>query len=205
MARGRWIVIPLFALLMVGAVMLAGRIGDVTTSEATLPGSDAARGIALMEAHFSDGRETTDVQPVFRHPDLTVDDPGYREAVTRSLERAAAVVPGTRVVSYFGTGSRDLVGQDGHMTFATLTLPLGDLDAEERIEEIRAALGTPPGFSPTLVGGGAALSHDIGPGVEEDLARAEMIVLPAALLILLIFFGSAVSALLPLQIGRAHV
>ena len=205
MARGRWIVIPLFALLMVGAVMLAGRIGDVTTSEATLPGSDAARGIALMEAHFSDGRETTDVQPVFRHPDLTVDDPGYREAVTRSLERAAAVVPGTRVVSYFGTGSRDLVGQDGHMTFATLTLPLGDLDAEERIEGIRAALGTPPGFSPTLVGGGAALSHDIGPGVEEDLARAEMIVLPAALLILLIFFGSAVSALLPLLMAGVTI
>ncbi|MBJ7456594.1 MAG: MMPL family transporter [Thermoleophilia bacterium] len=205
MARGRWIVIPLFALLIVAAVMLAGRIGEVTTSEATLPGSDAARGIALMEEHFSDGRETTDVQPVFRHPGLTVDDPAYRAAVTRSLERAAAVVPGTRVVSYFGTGSRDLVGQDGHMTFATLTLPLDDLAAEERVEDIRAALGTPPGFAPTLVGGDAATSHDIGPGVEEDLARAEMIVLPVALLILLIFFGSAVSALLPLLMAGVTI
>ena len=33
MARGRWIVIPLFLVLLVGAVMLAGRIGDVTTDE----------------------------------------------------------------------------------------------------------------------------------------------------------------------------
>jgi hypothetical protein len=33
MARGRWVVIPLFLALLVGAVMLAGRIGDVTTDE----------------------------------------------------------------------------------------------------------------------------------------------------------------------------
>lgn len=205
MARGRWIVIPLFIALMVGAVMLAGRIGEVTTSEATLPGSEAARGVALIEAHFSDGRETTDVQPVFRNPRLTVDDPAYRAGVTRSLERAAAVVPGTRVVSYFTTGSRDLVGQDGHMTFATLSLPLSDLQAEDRIDEIRAALGTPPGFAPTLVGGEAAVGHDVGPGVDEDLARAESIVLPVALLILLVFFGSAVSALLPLAMAGVTI
>jgi len=204
-ARARWVVIPLFLALMVGAVMLAGRIGEVTTSEATLPGSEAARGLQLLQDHFSHGRETTDVQPVFRNPRLTVDDPAYRAAVTRSLDRAAAVVPGTRVVSYFGTGSRDLVGQDGHMTFATLSLPLSEIRAEGRIDDIRAALGTPAGFAPTLVGGDAALGHDIGPGVQNDLARAESIVLPVALLILLIFFGSAVSALLPLAMAGVTI
>src|SRR4029453_13947335 len=124
MARGRWIVIPLFLALLVGAVGLAGRIGDVTTDEQSLPGSEAVRGIELVETHFSDGREATDIQPVFRNADLTVDDPAHRRAVTASLERAAQVVPRTRIVSYFSTGSRDLVGQDGHMTFATLSVPL---------------------------------------------------------------------------------
>lgn len=205
MARGRWIVIPLFLALLVGAVMLAGRIGEVTSSEQSLPGSEAARGVELIRAHFSDGRESSDVQPVFRNPALTVDDPAYREAVTAALRRGAAVVPGTRVVSYFGTGSRDMVGRDGHMTFATLTLPLGEQAASDRVEAIRAAIGTPRGFAPTVVGGEAAMSHDVEPGVNEDLARAEMIVLPGALLILLLFFGSAVSALLPLLMAGVTI
>jgi uncharacterized membrane protein YdfJ with MMPL/SSD domain len=197
-ARGRWIVIPLFLALLVGAVMLAGRIGDVTTDEQSLPGSEAVRGIELVETHFSDGREATDIQPVFRNADLTVDDPAYRRAVTASLERAAQVVPGTRIVSYFSTGSRDLVGQDGHMTFATLSVPLPEREAMDRLGDIRAALGTPEGFQPTLVGGDAALWHDLEPVLNDDLAMAETIVLPIALLILLIFFGSVVSALLPI-------
>src|SRR5680860_98681 len=95
MARGRWVVIPLFIALMVGAVMLAGRLGDVMTSEQSLPGSEAERAIELVQREFSDGLESNDVQPVFRHPTLTVDDPEYREAVTGALERAAALVPGT--------------------------------------------------------------------------------------------------------------
>jgi uncharacterized membrane protein YdfJ with MMPL/SSD domain len=73
MARRRWIVIPLFLVLLVGAVMLAGRIGDVTTDEQTLPGSEAIRGIEFVERQFLDGREATDIQPVVLHPTLTVE------------------------------------------------------------------------------------------------------------------------------------
>ena len=205
MGRFRWVIIPLWIALLVGAVMLGGRLGDVTTSEATLPGSEGQRGVELIEAHFSDGRQTSEVQPVFRNRDLTVDDAAYREAVTASLDRAAALVPGTRVVSYFSTGSRDLVGQDGHMTFATLSLPVDDLKAADMIPQIREALGTPNGFQPTLVGGEAALGHDTEPIVEDDLAKAEMIVLPVALFVLLLFFGSVVSALLPLLMAGATI
>jgi DNA-binding NarL/FixJ family response regulator len=42
------------------------------------------RGVELVETRFSDGREATDIQPVFRNPSLTVDDPAYREAVTET-------------------------------------------------------------------------------------------------------------------------
>jgi RND superfamily putative drug exporter len=205
MGRLRWVVIPLWIALLVGAVMLGGRLGDVTTSEATLPGTEGQEGLHLIETHFSDGRDASDIQPVFRNPTLTVDDPAYRAAVTESLDRAAALVPGTRVVSYFTTGSRDLVGQDGHMTFATLSLPIDETEAGDMVPRIRAALGTPDGFAPTLVGGDAAVEHDTGPIIEDDLATAEMIVLPVALLVLLLFFGSVVSALIPLLMAAATI
>ncbi len=198
MARRRWIVIPLFLALLVGAVLLSGRVGEVISSEQSLPGSEAQRGIDLVRTHFSEGRESTDVQPVLRNATLTVNDPGYRRAAEAALARGAAVVPGTRVVSYFDTGSRDMVGDDGHLTFATLSVPLDDEATADRIDAIRAAVGTPPGFEPTLVGGGAAVWHDTQDGFAADMARAELIVLPVALLILLVFFGSVTSALLPL-------
>jgi hypothetical protein len=117
-----------------------GRIGDVTTDEQALPGSEAMRGVELIETRFSDGREATDIQPVFRHPTLRVGDPAYRVAVTASLERAAAVVPGTRVVSYFSSGSDDLVGQDGHMPFATQTM-VTDGAVEKHVSNIFGKLG----------------------------------------------------------------
>jgi RND superfamily putative drug exporter len=205
MARARWMVIPLFVVLLAGAVVLAGRLGEVTTSEQSLPGSDAARGVELIQAHFSDGSTSSDVQPVFRSRDLTVDDPAYREAVTAALGRAAALVPGTRVVSYFSTGSRDMVGQDGHMTFATLSYPLDEQTAKDMIPRIRAAIGTPDGFEPTLVGGDVAMWHDTEPVIEESLARAHTIVLPIALLILLVYFGSLVSAALPLLMAGSTI
>ena len=205
MGRFRWVIIPLWIALLVGAVMLGGRLGDVTTSEATLPGTEGQKGLELIETHFSDGKDSSDIQPVFRNRDLTVNDAGYRSAVTASLDRAAALVPGTRVVSYFSTGSRDLVGQDGHMTFATLSIPVGEQVAADMMPRIRAALGTPDGFQPTLVGGEAAVEHDTGPIVNDDLARAEMIVLPVALFVLLLFFGSVVSALLPLLMAGATI
>ncbi|MGD9695254.1 MAG: MMPL family transporter [Thermoleophilia bacterium] len=206
MARFRWVVIPVWIAALVVAVMLAGRVGDVTTSEATLPGTEGQRGVELIQQHFAQGGDYTEVQPVFRNPDATVDDPAYRAAVEASLARAAKVIPGTEVTSYYSTGSRDMVGQDGHMTFATLRIPLpkgGDID--DRVPEIRAALGTPPGFEKTLTGGDAADSHDMDPIVTDDLAKAEMIVLPVALLVLLIFFGSLVGALIPLFTAIATV
>ena len=43
------------------------------------------------------------------------------------------------------------------MTFATLSVPLPEQQAMDRLADIRDALGTPEGFSPTLVGGDAAV------------------------------------------------
>jgi RND superfamily putative drug exporter len=115
------------------------------------------------------------------------------------------VVPGTRVLSYWSADSRDLASADGRTAVATLTLPLTDGEAADRVPAIREALGTPPGFEPTLLGGEAALGHDLDPMVEDDLMRAELLVLPAALLILLIYFGSVVGALVPLLTAAATI
>ncbi len=198
--RRRWWVVAGWIVLLVVGFMLASRIGDVTSSQVTLPGKESQRGLDLIQNKFGNG-DSTSLQAVFRNPSATVNDPAYRAAVTAGLTRAAAVVPGTQVVDYFSSGSRDLVGDGGHLTYATLRLPISPEDAKNKVAPIREALGTPTGFEPTLVGGAAALDHDTTPIFNDDLKKAELIAFPLALLILLVVFGTVVSALLPLAMA----
>jgi uncharacterized membrane protein YdfJ with MMPL/SSD domain len=200
MARYRWWVVGAWVVLLVVGATLAMRVGDVTSNQVTLPGTESQDGLDLIDEKFGDG-ESSSLQAVFRHPTLTVDQPGYREPVTASIERAAKVVPGTQVVDYYSSGSQDLVSPDRHLTYATLRLPLEPEDAKDEVEPIREALGTPPGFEKTLVGGQAAFDHDTTPIFDEDLQRAETFAFPLALLILLFVFGTVVSALLPLLVS----
>lgn len=51
------------------------------------------------------------------------------------------------------------------------------------------------------VGGPVAVRHDIQTIIQEDLLRAELIALPVTLVLLVMVFGSAVAALLPLGVG----
>ena len=94
------------------------------------------------------------------NPEATVDQASYRDPVTASLARGARVVPGTTITSYYRTGGRELVGDGGHLTYATLRLPISPEKAKDKVQPIREALGTPAGFERTLVGGQAALDHD---------------------------------------------
>jgi RND superfamily putative drug exporter len=130
-----------------------------------------------------------------------VDDASFREPVVAGLARAAKVVPGTQVVDYYTTGSRDLVGSGGHLTYATLRLPVSPEDGKDYVVPVRNAVGTPSGFEQTLVGGQAAFDHDTTPIFDDDLKKAELFAFPLAILILLLVFGTVVSALLPLMMA----
>jgi len=204
MARHRWWVVGAWAILVVVGFWLALGIGKVTTSQVTLPGTESSRGLNLIADNFAKG-DSTSLQAVFRNPTATVDDPAFKAAVTASLARAAKVVPGTGVVSYYSSGSRNLVGDGGHLTFATLRLPLAPDDAKSKVTPIRQALGTPAGFEKTLVGGQAAADHDLSPITDHDLKKAEFITFPLALAILLVVFASLTSALLPILMALVTI
>lgn len=51
------------------------------------------------------------------------------------------------------------------------------------------------------IGGPVAVRHEMQTIIQEDLTRAELIALPVTLVLLVMVFGSAVAALLPLGIG----
>ena len=87
--RRRWWVVAGWIVLFAIGLMLAPRIGDVTSNQVTLPGKESQHGIDLIEEHFGNG-ESSSLQVVYRNPNATVDDASFRDPVVAGLKRAAA-------------------------------------------------------------------------------------------------------------------
>jgi RND superfamily putative drug exporter len=163
----------------------------------TPPGSQSQQASDLATRAF--GRDTADVVVLYRSPSLTVRDPAYRAAVTRSL----AALPAGKVSSYqtyWSTRSPQFVGRGGHETYAVLRLA-GATDSAQMTtyQAISGELGV-PGLT-TRVGGQIPTELAINSEVKADIGRAEAISMPALLVLLLIIFGSLAAAGLPLAIG----
>ena len=167
----------------------------------TPPGSQSQRASDLATRAF--GRDTADVVVLYRSPSLTVRDPAYRAAVTRSL----AALPTGKVLSYqtyWSTGSPQFAGRGGHETYAVLRLA-GATDSAQMntYQAIKGEFGA-PGLT-TRVGGQVPLEVAINSEVKADIGRAEAISMPVLLVLLLIIFGSFAAAGLPLAIGAIGI
>jgi trehalose monomycolate/heme transporter len=163
----------------------------------TPPGSQSQQANDLATRAF--GRDTADVVVLYRSPSLTVRDPAYRAAVSKSL----SALPTDKVLSYqtyWSTGSPLFAGRGGHETYAVLRLA-GDSDSAQMktYQAIGGELGA-PGLT-TRVGGQIPTEVAINSEVKADIGRAEAISLPVLLVLLLIIFGSFAAAGLPLAIG----
>ncbi|MEJ2578095.1 MAG: MMPL family transporter [Kineosporiaceae bacterium] len=203
-ARFRWWVIAAAAAGFAAAGIIGpGVFGNLTGAGFDTPGSEAARALERIEATV--GRQDTDVVAVYRSDTLTVDDPGFRDAVQRSLGTLTAEDVDT-VLSYYDTGSPDLVTPDRHATYAVVRLAADDLaeqmsvyqDAEKGLHD------TGPDVR-VDIGGITALDVQINDQVSADLAKAEQLSLPVLAVLLVIVFGSAVAAGLPVLIGGMTV
>jgi trehalose monomycolate/heme transporter len=195
--------------LLIGLIALAGAaawgtgvFGSLQSSGGfTPPSSQSQRASNLADSAF--GRNDADVVVLYRSPAMTVADPAYRAAVTRSL----AALPHSRVTAaqtYWSTGSARYVSTNRHETYAVLQLAGSSDDARTTsYDAIKGDLSA-PGLH-TLVGGNVPTSAAINTEVKADIGRAEAFSMPVLLILLLVIFGSLTSALLPLAIGGTAI
>ncbi|HEX6229185.1 MAG TPA: MMPL family transporter, partial [Solirubrobacterales bacterium] len=103
------------------------------------------------------------------------------------------------VSSYYSTGSRDFVSEDGDSTYLAVALrPLDDKKWQAAGAEIADQLEGRPGVT---VGGAAVAQEQVNKQVEDDLRRAELLAFPLLFLLSFLFFRSLVASLLPVMIG----
>ena len=173
------------------------------------PGMESVRAVRILDQELAPKPPSFGL--ILSHPTLRASDPGFREAAERAvapLRRDARV----KRLRTWETGDAKWVSKDGRRAvvmvelqgrapaFASMVVPSAP---PEIYEALRAQVRSDT--LEILAFGPVALNYDFTQMVKADLRRAELVVLPVVLLLLILVFGSVVAATLPLVVGLLGV
>nr|MDT0525333.1 MMPL family transporter [Streptomyces sp. DSM 41633] len=99
------------------------------------------------------------------------------------------------------TKAPGLRAEDGREAIIAARVGGDETAAGRTLERIAPAFAGESGPVTVSVGGPVAVQHEMQEIIQEDLLRAELIALPVTLVLLVMVFGSAVAAMLPLLVG----
>ncbi|MEU9254912.1 MMPL family transporter [Streptomyces sp. NPDC048270] len=201
--RPRLVLLAALAFLVLSVVFGAEATGRLKSQGYDDPRSESSRAAGVAAEHLG---ESPNLVLVAQAPGGSVDDPAARaegEALTRRLAAQAGVAD---VSSYWTGGAAELRSRDGGAAMLVAHVDGEGERLAERVRQLRDELATPAaGASRTpltvRVGGSALVDAELQDIAESDLKRAEAVVLPGTLILLVLVFGSVVAAALPLLIG----
>ncbi len=192
---GAWVLIVLCALPFAPQAPGALQAGGFD-----LPTLESARSRAALESEL--GAPPSALVLAISSSTLTPGTPQFEAAAQRAV---AAVASAPHVV-----GSRShliaptQVNVEKKIVYDVILLDLKPDDSPAALEGIQSALVEVDGIK-VAIAGGPSFYADIQSVSETDLQRSELISLPLAAIVLLLVFGSAVAAGLPLAVGGATV
>jgi putative drug exporter of the RND superfamily len=192
---GGWVLV-----VMVSVVLIASFLGDALTStaEVTTP-TDSKRADQLVAERMGRGSAPSEVV-VVRSPTLTASDPAFQDQIQRLRQQALAT--GTLDQAAMGRMEELPVSPDRHAVL--LPLPLRGDDVEPLVELVQAADGQ-GGFDVAILGEATA-DRDFQELADQDLRQGELLFgLPAAVLVLLLVFGSLLAGLVPLLLAITSI
>jgi len=210
--RFRFAVIALSLASVIPSLWLIAHGGRLATTDVPTT-TESGRALDLI------GRELPGRPPsfsfIFSSATLPAKDPAFRREVERALaplrsdERVARVVTAYDPPVYDASvPAAEMISRDGRRALAAVELK-GEAAAFSSLE----FSVLPPDVYPSLRAkvktetlemlpvGNIPLNHDFTEVTRTDLQRAELVILPLVVILLLLVFGSAVAALLPLLVG----
>ncbi len=196
-ARRPLLTIGAWLLILVAVVVTAGTAGGALVDDFVAPGSQSAEALQLLEERFPEAAGGT-AMAVFAAPAGGALDE-HQLAIGQALTRMRAVEHVAEVTDPFAA---ETVSADGRIGFATITfdVPALDLGAAPVVALTGAlAPARTDDFSAEL-GGDAVFIN-----AETPTAGAEAIGVVAALVVLIVAFGTVVAALVPIVLALVAV
>jgi len=199
---GAWVAAMLIAFVAIGTLLG----GALTTEGKPTNNPQSQRAKDVREAAFpaASSAGITDIVDI-RSSRYTVQSPRFR-ALVRTLAGEVSDAKGVKGVrTYLTTRDPSLVSKDRHATMLQLAMPKeSNSGIDDVISAVRRADAS-PAFAATVTGQ-RTVNHDFNKLSEDDLRSGELqFGLPAALIVLLLVFGTVVAGLVPLLIALPSI
>ena len=195
----------LVALVLTALAVLAGsgvadRMGSGGWQD---PAADSTYATRALEREFPDSQPN--VLLLVDSGSASVDSPAVAAEARRLTARLAAEKGVEGVGSYWRSGAPTLRAEDGHEALIAARITGDEKAADDTLQRLAPSYRGTHGPVKVTLGGPVAVRYEMQTIIKEDLTRAELIALPVTLLLLVMVFGSAVAALLPLGIGIVSI
>jgi RND superfamily putative drug exporter len=192
----RRLVIALWLTVAVGATVISSSVGSNFNAAFTLKGVDSTRAIALLQRSAPRAAGSSN-QIVIATRGTRVTDPAVRRSVTAMLAQVRTIPHVGSVTSPYGPGASNQISRDGTVEFATVTFDQQtDKIALKDIQRVVTVAKSAAGPTTDVQLGGDAIARANRSG-----AGGLPIGMAAALVVLLIVFGSLLAAALPLIVA----
>ena len=193
-AHHRRIVLVGWIVLLVGSLGISGAVGTNYSTNFSLPGTESQRATDLLKRDFPAQSGDSD-QIVMRARLGQITDPAVRAQVERMLKNVAALPHVTSVVSPYSPSGAHAVSADGQIAFATLNFDKrANVLPKTSIENVISTAERARSNELEVQLGGEAIEQAQKP----SLGTATAVGLLAAMIILLITFGSLLAMGLPI-------
>src|SRR5438445_5878732 len=201
--RRRRFVIGAWVLLTLFGAFSAGQASKRWFESFSISGYSAYEANQRTLKTFGTG-EQAPLVAVFRSSGDVTKATGIKNAIAA----AAKVNPGSRVSSYWSTGSRAYVSKDGHTAFAEIYPPgTPTFSSSVHIDRVRARLkaATPAGVQASLTGRDAIYDASSGGGQGPSILTEALIGGLGSLVILFFVFGTLPAVLMPIAIALTAI
>jgi RND superfamily putative drug exporter len=201
--RHRLVVIGIWIALTLFGGFSAGQVSKRWFESFSIPGYSAYEANQRTLRAFGTG-EQAPLVAVFRSSGDVTKERGIEGAIAA----AAAVNPGSRVSSFFSTGSRAYVSKDGHTTFAEIYPPgTPGFSSTTHVEEVRARLqaAAPAGVQAHVTGRDAIYEASSGGGEGPSVLTEALIGGLGSIVILFFVFGTLPAVLMPIAVAIVSI
>ncbi|MET0965773.1 MAG: MMPL family transporter, partial [Nakamurella sp.] len=165
------------------------------------PSSESAEAAEILDHQFGAGTPNLVLLGDAGDAAAGVDDPAVVAAGLELTGRLSAEAGVSQVVSYWATRAPGMRAADGRTAMILAEVEGDENEALARLKELRAEYVEAPNSLNLRVTGSLELERELEDTITADLIWAETVAIPITLILLVIIFGTVVSALLPLIIG----
>jgi len=190
--RKRWLVVLVWLAMLAGFTLWSRSAGSAFSMEFKIPGSDSQAALDLLQTLFPTRSGATG-DLVFKST-ADVHDPAVQRSVEDVINRISQVQHVTAVISPYSPEGATQISPDGHIARAVIQF-------DQNNQEIEKAVGTTGAIKNIVAGAHPdGLQFELGGQMFGDLPAvgAEGIGLSAAVIILLVAFGSVLAMGLPI-------